>query len=138
MVLSIKYEQTTDRFFKYYALILKFKGYCQKTNLLLVVELDLAIWILPKFKKTPNISVLSLFVLFLVVQLKKQTTFHGFDFCLQVFKINFRPGVEDFREIDPIFGTMEDFENLVAAIHDKGKLNGRWVGWFKESISPNA
>lgn len=28
-------------------------------------------------------------------------------------------------KIDPIFGTMEDFENLLAAIHDKGKLSGR-------------
>lgn len=42
---------------------------------------------------------------------------------------DFRHGVENFREIDPIFGTMKDFENLVAAIHDKGKLKGRWVGW---------
>ncbi|XP_058134471.1 amino acid transporter heavy chain SLC3A1 [Dasypus novemcinctus] len=33
---------------------------------------------------------------------------------------DFRHGVEDFQEIDPIFGTMKDFENLVAAIHDKG------------------
>ncbi|XP_014688954.2 amino acid transporter heavy chain SLC3A1 [Equus asinus] len=33
---------------------------------------------------------------------------------------DFRHGVEDFRDIDPIFGTMEDFENLLAAIHDKG------------------
>ncbi|XP_006882437.1 PREDICTED: neutral and basic amino acid transport protein rBAT [Elephantulus edwardii] len=33
---------------------------------------------------------------------------------------DFRQGVVDFREIDPIFGTMKDFENLVAAIHDKG------------------
>ncbi|XP_051831156.1 neutral and basic amino acid transport protein rBAT [Antechinus flavipes] len=33
---------------------------------------------------------------------------------------DFRYGVEDFREIDPIFGTMREFENLVAAIHDKG------------------
>ncbi|XP_040080662.1 neutral and basic amino acid transport protein rBAT [Oryx dammah] len=33
---------------------------------------------------------------------------------------DFRHAVEDFREIDPIFGTMKDFENLVAAIHDKG------------------
>lgn len=40
---------------------------------------------------------------------------------------DFRHGIEDFREIDPIFGTMKDFEDLVAAIHDKGKLNGRWV-----------
>ncbi|XP_054846029.1 neutral and basic amino acid transport protein rBAT [Eublepharis macularius] len=29
-------------------------------------------------------------------------------------------GIEDFQDIDPIFGTMKDFENLVAAIHDKG------------------
>lgn len=33
---------------------------------------------------------------------------------------DFRHGIVDFREIDPIFGTMKDFENLVAAIHDKG------------------
>ncbi|XP_059263810.1 neutral and basic amino acid transport protein rBAT-like [Mustela nigripes] len=33
---------------------------------------------------------------------------------------DFRHGVEDFQEIDPIFGTMKDFEDLVAAIHDKG------------------
>ncbi|KAG8504756.1 Neutral and basic amino acid transport protein rBAT [Galemys pyrenaicus] len=33
---------------------------------------------------------------------------------------DFRHGVEDFQDIDPIFGTMKDFENLVAAIHDKG------------------
>ncbi|XP_007942575.1 neutral and basic amino acid transport protein rBAT [Orycteropus afer afer] len=33
---------------------------------------------------------------------------------------DFRHGVVDFQEIDPIFGTMKDFENLVAAIHDKG------------------
>ncbi|KAM9187751.1 amino acid transporter heavy chain SLC3A1 [Dugong dugon] len=33
---------------------------------------------------------------------------------------DFRHGVEDFQEIDPIFGTMKDFENLIAAIHDKG------------------
>ncbi|XP_072491824.1 amino acid transporter heavy chain SLC3A1 [Notamacropus eugenii] len=33
---------------------------------------------------------------------------------------DFRYGVEDFQEIDPIFGTMREFENLVAAIHDKG------------------
>uniref|UniRef100_A0A2K5IIQ7 Glycosyl hydrolase family 13 catalytic domain-containing protein n=1 Tax=Colobus angolensis palliatus TaxID=336983 RepID=A0A2K5IIQ7_COLAP len=42
---------------------------------------------------------------------------------------DFRYGVEDFQQVDPIFGTMEDFENLVAAIHDKGKLNGKWAGW---------
>uniref|UniRef100_A0A8D2DUN4 Amino acid transporter heavy chain SLC3A1 n=1 Tax=Sciurus vulgaris TaxID=55149 RepID=A0A8D2DUN4_SCIVU len=33
---------------------------------------------------------------------------------------DFRYGVEDFQEIDPLFGTMTDFENLIAAIHDKG------------------
>nr|XP_048272164.1 neutral and basic amino acid transport protein rBAT [Myodes glareolus] len=33
---------------------------------------------------------------------------------------DFRYGIEDFQEIDPIFGTMKDFEDLVAAIHDKG------------------
>lgn len=36
---------------------------------------------------------------------------------------DFRYAIEDFKEIDPIFGTMKDFENLVAAIHDKGKWN---------------
>ncbi|NWI61795.1 SLC31 protein, partial [Calyptomena viridis] len=29
-------------------------------------------------------------------------------------------GAEDFYDIDPIFGSMSDFENLIAAIHDKG------------------
>ncbi|XP_036606217.1 neutral and basic amino acid transport protein rBAT [Trichosurus vulpecula] len=33
---------------------------------------------------------------------------------------DFRYAVEDFQEIDPIFGTMREFENLVTAIHDKG------------------
>ncbi|XP_058880696.1 neutral and basic amino acid transport protein rBAT [Acipenser ruthenus] len=28
--------------------------------------------------------------------------------------------VEDFREIDPVFGTMEDFDNLLSSIHDRG------------------
>uniref|UniRef100_A0A9J7YZC8 Amino acid transporter heavy chain SLC3A1 n=1 Tax=Cyprinus carpio carpio TaxID=630221 RepID=A0A9J7YZC8_CYPCA len=28
--------------------------------------------------------------------------------------------VEDFRQIDPIFGTMEDFDELLASMHDKG------------------
>lgn len=28
--------------------------------------------------------------------------------------------VEDFRQIDPIFGTMEDFDDLLASMHDKG------------------
>ncbi|XP_010221013.1 PREDICTED: neutral and basic amino acid transport protein rBAT [Tinamus guttatus] len=29
-------------------------------------------------------------------------------------------GAEDFYDIDPMFGTMTDFENLIAAIHDRG------------------
>ncbi|NXW51259.1 SLC31 protein, partial [Nyctiprogne leucopyga] len=29
-------------------------------------------------------------------------------------------GAEDFYDIDPMFGSMSDFENLVAAIHDRG------------------
>ncbi|XP_077193498.1 amino acid transporter heavy chain SLC3A1 [Paroedura picta] len=29
-------------------------------------------------------------------------------------------GIEDFQDVDPMFGTMKDFENLLAAIHDKG------------------
>ncbi|NXM79290.1 SLC31 protein, partial [Serilophus lunatus] len=29
-------------------------------------------------------------------------------------------GAEDFYDIDPIFGSMSDFENLIAAIHDRG------------------
>ncbi|NXR60461.1 SLC31 protein, partial [Rhadina sibilatrix] len=29
-------------------------------------------------------------------------------------------GAEDFYDIDPVFGSMRDFENLLAAIHDKG------------------
>lgn len=28
--------------------------------------------------------------------------------------------VEDFRDIDPLFGTMKDFEDLLAAMHSKG------------------
>ncbi|XP_063047860.1 amino acid transporter heavy chain SLC3A1 [Engraulis encrasicolus] len=28
--------------------------------------------------------------------------------------------VEDFRDVDPIFGTMEDFDQLLIAMHDKG------------------
>ncbi|NXO34965.1 SLC31 protein, partial [Locustella ochotensis] len=31
-----------------------------------------------------------------------------------------RYGAEDFYDIDPMFGSMRDFENLLAAIHDKG------------------
>nr|XP_014430282.2 neutral and basic amino acid transport protein rBAT [Pelodiscus sinensis]XP_025041634.1 neutral and basic amino acid transport protein rBAT [Pelodiscus sinensis] len=33
---------------------------------------------------------------------------------------DFGYGVEDFQDVDSMFGTMKDFENLVAAIHDKG------------------
>ncbi|XP_008113929.1 amino acid transporter heavy chain SLC3A1 [Anolis carolinensis] len=33
---------------------------------------------------------------------------------------DFGYGIEDFEDIDPLFGTMKDFEDLVAAIHDKG------------------
>ncbi|XP_063246872.1 amino acid transporter heavy chain SLC3A1 isoform X2 [Prinia subflava] len=29
-------------------------------------------------------------------------------------------GAEDFYDVDPIFGSMKDFENLIAAIHEKG------------------
>ncbi|NWQ90492.1 SLC31 protein, partial [Burhinus bistriatus] len=29
-------------------------------------------------------------------------------------------GAEDFYDIDPMFGSMSDFENLIAAIHDRG------------------
>ncbi|NXN57113.1 SLC31 protein, partial [Rynchops niger] len=29
-------------------------------------------------------------------------------------------GAEDFYEIDPMFGSMSDFENLLAAVHDRG------------------
>lgn len=44
-------------------------------------------------------------------------------------------GIEDFRDIDPMFGTMKDFENLIAAIHDKGWLcsmfySGLFHLWF--------
>ncbi|KFP39840.1 Neutral and basic amino acid transport protein rBAT [Chlamydotis macqueenii] len=31
-----------------------------------------------------------------------------------------RYGAEDFYDIDPMFGSMSDFENLLAAIHDRG------------------
>lgn len=33
---------------------------------------------------------------------------------------DFGYGIEDFQDVDPMFGSMEDFEELVAAIHDKG------------------
>ncbi|XP_056424101.1 neutral and basic amino acid transport protein rBAT [Hyla sarda] len=33
---------------------------------------------------------------------------------------DYRYAVEDFRSVDPSFGTMSDFENLLAGLHDKG------------------
>ncbi|XP_069810262.1 amino acid transporter heavy chain SLC3A1 [Dendropsophus ebraccatus] len=33
---------------------------------------------------------------------------------------DYRYAVKDFRAVDPSFGTMTDFENLLAALHDKG------------------
>lgn len=37
--------------------------------------------------------------------------------------------VEDFRDIDPLFGTMEDFEELLAEMHSKGVRSddGSWM-----------
>lgn len=29
--------------------------------------------------------------------------------------------ISDFKEIDPIFGTMEDFEHLIKEMHSRGK-----------------
>ncbi|XP_073484573.1 amino acid transporter heavy chain SLC3A1 [Aquarana catesbeiana] len=33
---------------------------------------------------------------------------------------DYRYAVDDFRQVDPSFGTMVDFENLLSAVHDKG------------------
>ncbi|XP_075060236.1 amino acid transporter heavy chain SLC3A1 isoform X2 [Mixophyes fleayi] len=33
---------------------------------------------------------------------------------------DFRYAVDDFREVDPSFGTMADFDRMIAALHDKG------------------
>ncbi|XP_073420316.1 amino acid transporter heavy chain SLC3A1 [Dendrobates tinctorius] len=33
---------------------------------------------------------------------------------------DYRYAVDDFRSVDPTFGTMSDFEDLLAALHDKG------------------
>ncbi|XP_066450595.1 amino acid transporter heavy chain SLC3A1 isoform X1 [Eleutherodactylus coqui] len=33
---------------------------------------------------------------------------------------DYRYAVDNFRSVDPTFGTMNDFENLLAALHDKG------------------
>lgn len=30
--------------------------------------------------------------------------------------------VEDFRDVDPLFGTMQDFDELLAEMHNKGVL----------------
>lgn len=37
---------------------------------------------------------------------------------------DYRYAVDDFRSVDPSFGTMKDFDNLLSALHDKG--NRRW------------
>lgn len=31
--------------------------------------------------------------------------------------------VEDFRDIDPIFGTMADFDDLLIAMHNRGQFS---------------
>ena len=31
--------------------------------------------------------------------------------------------ISDFQDIDPIFGTLDDFRDLVAAIHERGIMN---------------
>ncbi|XP_072265871.1 amino acid transporter heavy chain SLC3A1 [Pyxicephalus adspersus] len=33
---------------------------------------------------------------------------------------DYRYAVDDFRQVDPSFGTMADFENMLSALHDKG------------------
>jgi len=30
--------------------------------------------------------------------------------------------ISDFRDIDPLFGTLEDFNDLIAAVHERGKV----------------
>ena len=30
--------------------------------------------------------------------------------------------ISDFMDIDPIFGTLDDFKDLIAAVHSRGKL----------------
>ena len=34
--------------------------------------------------------------------------------------VDFGYDISNFTEIDPIFGTMEDFEDMVAAAHERG------------------
>lgn len=41
--------------------------------------------------------------------------------------MDFGYDVEDFRQIDPLFGTMEDFDDLLASMHDKGKHARPWI-----------
>ncbi len=38
--------------------------------------------------------------------------------------------ISDFREIDPLFGTMDDFEDLVDAVHDRSKIICKIGSWI--------
>lgn len=44
--------------------------------------------------------------------------------------------VEDFRAIDPVFGTMQDFEDLLAEMHNKGMYFHavRGMYWFSSGV----
>lgn len=35
--------------------------------------------------------------------------------------------VSDYREVDPLFGTMDDFNELIKVLHDKGKHNAPFI-----------
>lgn len=37
--------------------------------------------------------------------------------------------VEDFRDVDPLFGTMKDFDLLLAEMHNKGLFLKEMQGW---------
>jgi len=37
--------------------------------------------------------------------------------------VDFGYDISDFTDIDPIFGTLEDFDDLVTAVHSRGMLN---------------
>ena len=41
--------------------------------------------------------------------------------------VDFGYDISDFRDIDPIFGTLEDFNDLVAAMHSKGNSESYFV-----------